>query len=80
MPRTLSGVHKKNGSEMRHYKIKKNTQRCYIYVPGTINWLNFINPQNRNTRDISVILISQKPDQTPVLRKANYFFNIASQH
>lgn len=36
MPRTLFGVHKKNGSEMRHYKIKKKTQRCYIYVPGTI--------------------------------------------
>lgn len=75
MPRTLFGVHKKNGSEIRHYKKNQNdaTFMCLAH-------LNFINPQNRSTRDISVILISQKPDQTHVLRKANYVFNIASQH
>lgn len=77
MPRTLFGVHKKNGSEMRHYKIlKKHKDATFMCLAQ----LNFINPQNRNTRDIFVILISQKPDQTPVLRKANYVFNIASQH
>lgn len=37
MPRTLFGMHKKNGSEMRHYKIKKTKiDAIYIYVPGTI--------------------------------------------
>lgn len=78
MPRTLFGMHKKNGSEMRHYKIKK--QKSMLYTFMCLAQLNFINPQNRNTKDISVILISQKPDQTPALRKENYNFNIASQH
>lgn len=51
-----------------------------LYTFMCLAQLNFINPQNRNTKDISVILISQKPDQTPALRKENYNFNIASQH
>lgn len=61
---------------MRHYKIKKKNDATFMCLAQ----LNFINPQNRNTKDISVILISQKPDQTPALRKENYNFNIASQH